>query len=126
MLELRRDADAAQVLSQLFSETDLQVSLSFQMVYLFGEPMQAARQPKQVGISELLNYWNAHQVDVLTRRAQFDLRKAQERLHIVEGLIVGAANAERIAQDFPAGGGPGRRRVRRSRRRISSRLSNRM
>jgi len=100
VLELRKDADAAQVLSQLFSETDLQVSLSFQMVYLFGEPMQAARQPKQVGMSELLNYWNAHQIDVLTRRAQFDLRKAQERLHLVEGLIVGAANAERIVRIF--------------------------
>ncbi len=100
VLELRKDADAAQVLSQLFSETDLQVSLSFQMVYLFGEPMQAARQPKQVGMIELLNYWNAHQADVLTRRAQFDLRKARERLHIVEGLIVGAANAERIVKIF--------------------------
>jgi DNA gyrase subunit A len=100
VLELRKDADAAQVLSQLFSETDLQVSLSFQMVYLFGEPMQAARQPKQIGMIELLNYWNAHQVDVLTRRSQFDLRKAQERLHIVEGLIIGAANAERIVKIF--------------------------
>jgi len=100
VLELRKDADAAQALSQLFSETDLQVSLSFQMVYLFGEPMQAARQPKQVGMIELLNYWNAHQVDVLTRRSQFDLRKARERLHIVEGLIIGAANAERIVKIF--------------------------
>src|SRR5437660_527457 len=100
VLELRKDADAGQALSQLFSETDLQVSLSFQMVYLFGEPMQAARQPKQVGMIELLNYWNAHQVDVLTRRAQFELRKAQERLHIVEGLIIGAANADRIVKIF--------------------------
>src|SRR5712692_7571373 len=49
---------------------------------------------------ELLNYWNAHQVDVLTRRAQFDLRKARERLHIVEGLIIGAANADRIVKIF--------------------------
>src|SRR5712692_3938998 len=49
---------------------------------------------------ELLNYWNAHQVDVLTRRAQFDLRKARERLHIVEGLIVGAANADRVVKIF--------------------------
>src|SRR5205085_2677265 len=87
VLELRKDADAAQVLSQLFNETDLQIALSFQIVFLFGEPMQMARQPKQVGLIELLNYWNAHQVDVLTRRAQFDLRKAQERLHVVEGLI---------------------------------------
>jgi DNA gyrase subunit A len=100
VLELRKDADAAQVLSQLYNETDLQISLSFQMVFLLGEPMQAARQPKQVGMVELLNYWNAHQVDVLTRRSQFDLRKAQERLHIVDGLIVGAANAERIVKIF--------------------------
>src|SRR6266436_4643215 len=100
VLELRKDANAAQTLSQLFNETDLQVALSFQMVYLLGEPMQAARQPKQVGMLELLNYWNAHQVDVLTRRAQFDLRKARERLHIVEGLIVGAANADRIVKIF--------------------------
>src|SRR5437588_5235193 len=49
VLELSRDAAAAQALSQLFSETDLQVSLSFQIVYLFGESMQAARQPKPVG-----------------------------------------------------------------------------
>ena len=66
VLELRKDADAAQMLSQLFAETDLQVALSFQMVFLFGETMQAARQPKHVGIVELLNYWNAHQMDVLT------------------------------------------------------------
>src|SRR5437762_13709505 len=70
VLELRKDADGAQMLSQLFAETDLQVALSFQMVFLFGEPMQAARQPKQVGMVELLNYWNAHQMDVLTRRSE--------------------------------------------------------
>ncbi|MBV9688549.1 MAG: DNA gyrase subunit A, partial [Ktedonobacteraceae bacterium] len=100
VLDLRKDADAAQTLSQLFNETDLQVSLSFQMVFLFGEPMQAARQPKQAGMLELLTYWNAHQLDVLTRRAQFDLRKAQERLHIVEGLIIGAAHADEIVKIF--------------------------
>src|SRR5437899_12694298 len=100
VLELRKDADAAQVLSQLFNETDLQISLSFQMVFLLGEPMQAVRHPKQVGMIELLNYWNAHQVDVVTRRTQFDLRKARERLHVVEGLIVGAANADKIVKIF--------------------------
>ncbi|HYT33934.1 MAG TPA: DNA gyrase subunit A [Ktedonobacteraceae bacterium] len=100
VLELRKDADAAQALSQLFAETDLQIALSFQMVFLFGESMQAARQPKHVGMVELLNYWNTHQMDVLTRRAQFDLRKAQERLHVVEGLIVGAAHADKIVKVF--------------------------
>lgn len=100
VLDLRKDADAAQALSQLFKETDLQLALSFQVVYLFGSPMQAARQPKQVGMIELLNYWNEHQIDVLTRRSQFDLRKARERLHIVEGLIIGSAHAETIVKIF--------------------------
>jgi DNA gyrase subunit A len=100
VLDLRKDADAAQVLSLLFNETDLQIGLSFQMVFLFGSPMQAARQPKQVGLLELLNYWNAHQMDVLTRRAEFDLRKARERLHVVEGLIIGSANAEQVVRIF--------------------------
>src|SRR6185312_16048508 len=100
VLELRKDADAAQSLSQCYSDTYLQITQSFQMVYLFGESMQAARQPKQVGMLELLNYWNSHQIDVLTRRSQFDLRKAQERLHIVEGLIVGSSHAEQIVRIF--------------------------
>ena len=100
VLDLRKDADAAEVLSQLFRETDLQVALSFQMVFLFGSPMQSARQPKQVGMLELLNYWNKHQIDVLTRRSEFDLRKARERLHVVEGLIIGSAHAEQIVRIF--------------------------
>jgi DNA gyrase subunit A len=100
VLELRKDANAAQCLSQLYSETDLQIAQSFQMVFLFGEPMQPGRQPKQVGMIELLNYWNNHQIDVLTRRSQFDLRKAQERLHIVEGLIIGARHADQIVKIF--------------------------
>ncbi|WP_376795177.1 DNA topoisomerase (ATP-hydrolyzing) subunit A [Thermogemmatispora sp.] len=100
VLDLRKDADPARVLTRLYQETDLQVSLSFQMVFLFGEPMQPARQPRQVGMLELLNYWNAHQVDVLTRRAQFQLRKARERLHVLEGLMVGAANAQEIVRLF--------------------------
>jgi DNA gyrase subunit A len=99
-LELRKDADAAQSLSQLYNETDLQIAQSFQMVFLFGEPMQAARQPRQVGMVELLNYWNAHQFDVLTRRSQFELNKAQDRLHVVEGLMVGAEHAEQVVKIF--------------------------
>ncbi len=100
VLELRKDADAAEVLSQLFRETDLQVALSFQMVFLFGSSMQSARQPKQVGMLELLTYWNAHQVEVLTLRLRFDLRKACERLHVVDGLMIGAAHADQIVAIF--------------------------
>ncbi len=100
VLELRKDADAAQTLTQLYKDTDLQLALSFQMVFLFGEPMQPGRQPKQVGVLELLNYWNNHQIDVLTRRAQYDLRKARERLHVVQGLVVGSKHADEIVKIF--------------------------
>ena len=100
VLELKKDAQPAQVLQQLYNDTDLQVAVTAQMVFLFGEPMAAARQPKQVGMVELLNYWNAHQQDVLRRRSQYDLTKAQERLHIVEGLIIGSANAQQIVKIF--------------------------
>jgi DNA gyrase subunit A len=100
VLELRKDADAAQTLTQLYKDTDLQLALSFQMVFLFGEPMQPGRQPKQVGVLELLNYWNNHQIDVLTRRAQYDLRKARERLHVVQGLVIGSEHADEIVKIF--------------------------
>lgn len=100
VLELKKDAQPTQVLQQLYIETDLQISMTAQMVFLFGEPMEAARQPKQVGMIELLNYWNKNQVEVLRRRTQYDLTKAQERLHIVEGLIVGSAHAQQIVKIF--------------------------
>ncbi len=100
VLELKKDAQPAQVLQQLYAETDLQMAVTAQMVFLFGAPMEAARQPKQIGMIELLNYWNNHQQDVLRRRSQYDLEKARERLHIVEGLIIGSANAQQIVRIF--------------------------
>ena len=100
VLELKKESDPAETLTALFKETDLQIAVSAQMVFLFGEPMQQARQPKQVGIAEVLRYWNTHQLDVLTRRLQHDLTAAKNRLHIVQGLIVGAANAKQIVAIF--------------------------
>lgn len=100
VLELKKDAQPTQVLQELYERSDLQISITAQMVFLFGQPMEAARQPKQVGMIELLNYWNNHQQDVLRRRCQHDLARAQERLHIVEGLIIGSANAQQIVKIF--------------------------
>src|SRR5205085_7960433 len=59
-----------------------------------------ARQPKQVGMVELLNHYNRHQLDVLERRARYELEQAEQRLHVVMGLIVGAANAQEIVRIF--------------------------
>lgn len=100
VLELKKEAKPTQVLQQLYADTDLQIAITAQMVFLFGEPMEAARQPKQVGMLELLNYWNRHQQDVLRRRSQYDLERARERLHIIEGLIIGSQHAQQIVKIF--------------------------
>jgi DNA gyrase subunit A len=100
VLALRRDAEAAQVLNSLFHHTDLQQNFTAQMVFLMGHPGKPAVEPRQVGMVEILNHWNNHQRDVLSKRLQHELRKAKERLHIVQGLIVGAANAQQIVKIF--------------------------
>ena len=100
VLMLRRDADPAQVLNALYHHTDLQLNYTAQMVFLMGHPGKAAVEPRQVGMVEILTHWNNHQRDVLTKRLQHELRKAKERLHIVQGLIVGAANAQQIVKIF--------------------------
>jgi DNA gyrase subunit A len=100
VLELKKEAVPTQVLQQLYTDTDLQIAITAQMVFLFGEPMAAARQPKQAGMLELLNYWNSHQQDVLRRRSQYDLERARERLHIIEGLIIGSQYAQQIVKIF--------------------------
>lgn len=100
VLALRRDAEAAQVLNGLYRHTDLQLNFTAQMVFLMGHPGKAAVEPRQVGMVEILTHWNNHQRDVLTKRLQHELRRAKERLHIVQGLIVGAANAQQIVKIF--------------------------
>ncbi len=100
VLTLRRDAQAAQMLNTLYAATDLQQNFNVQMVFLFGEQGRTAVEPRQAGMVELLRYWNNHQVDVLTKRLENELRKAKDRLHIVQGLIVGAANAQQIVRIF--------------------------
>jgi DNA gyrase subunit A len=102
VIELERGATPEVVLNKLYRFSDLETAITVNMVYLFGDPGQPARQPRQTGMIDLLNYWNRHQIDVITRRSQYQLRKAQERLHVVEGLIIGAANADEIVKIFQA------------------------
>ena len=102
VLDVKRDGDPVQMLNALYRYTDLQLAVSVQMVFLFGQPMLPARQPRQAGMVELLVHYNDHQVDVLRRRAAHDLAGAKERLHVVLGLIIGAANAPEIVRIFQA------------------------
>jgi DNA gyrase subunit A len=100
VLTLRRDANPADVLNSIYRHTELQQNYTAQMVFLMGQPGKAAVEPRQVGMVEILRHWNSHQMDVLTRRLEHELRRARERLHIVQGLIVGAANAQAIVKIF--------------------------
>jgi DNA gyrase subunit A len=102
VIELERGATPEVVLHKLYRVSDLETAITVNMVFLFGDPGQPARQPRQTGMIDLLNYWNRHQIDVITRRSEYQLRKARERLHVVEGLIIGAANADEIVKIFQA------------------------
>ncbi len=102
VLPLRREANPTDVVAALYQHTSLQTSFSVQMTFLFGAENEPARTPRTVGMVELLRRYNEHQLNVLRRRSEFDLARARERLHLVEGLIIGAVNADEIVKIFQA------------------------
>lgn len=81
VVELKKDANAQAILNYLFKHTDLQITYNFNMVAINN------RRPEQVGLQTILTSYIAHQKDVILRRTQFNLKKAQARLHIVDGLM---------------------------------------
>ncbi len=102
VLPLRKEANPSDVVNQLYQYTSLQTSFSVQMTFLFGAENEPARTPRTVGMVELLRRYNEHQLNVLRRRSEYDLARAKERLHIVDGLIVGAVHADEIVKIFQA------------------------
>lgn len=81
VIELKKDADADGVLMFLYKNTDLQVAYNFNMVAIHN------RRPQLMGLRQLLDAYIEHQKEVVTNRSKYDLKKAQERQHIVEGLM---------------------------------------
>ena len=85
VIELKRDATPSVVLNQLYRHTQLQDSFSFNMIALI--PTEDGHyEPKLVGLPEILHHFILHQQDVVRRRTEYDLEKAEARRHIVEGL----------------------------------------
>lgn len=82
VIELKRDANAQVVLNKLFSFTQLQVTVGAIMLALVNG------EPKVLNLKEILQEYISFQEEVITRRTQFDLRKAKERAHILEGLMI--------------------------------------
>ena len=92
VIELRRDANANIVLNQLLKHTQLQDTFGVIMLALVGN------QPKVLNLLEMLTYYLSHQEDVVTRRTKYDLNKAEERAHILKGLLIALDHIDEVIQ----------------------------
>ena len=81
VVELKKDADAQGILAYLFKKTDLQVTYNSNMVAI------VKKAPRQLGLKAMLEAYIAHQREVVTYRTQYDLEKAEDRCHVLEGLV---------------------------------------
>ena len=98
VVDIRRDANAQVILNQLFTYTQLEDTIS--MIHIALVPIGAAGklQPRVLTLRQIIDQYVAFQKDVVARRTRFDLKKAQDRAHILEGLKVATDNIDRIIQ----------------------------
>ena len=92
VIELKRDANPQVVLNNLFKQTALQSSFGIIMLALVDDQ----KQPKILSLRQIIDEYLNHQNDVLTRRTEFDLRKARERAHLLEGLLIAQDNIDEV------------------------------
>ena len=90
VIELRKDAQPDVILNQLYRMTQLQTSFGVNMLAL------VEKTPKQMGIREALQHYVNHQIDVTVRRTKFELKKAEDRAHILEGLRIALDHIDEI------------------------------
>ncbi len=92
VIELKRDANPQVVLNRLFAQTALQSSFSINMLALVNNQTQ----PKILSLRHILDEYLSFQEDVIVRRTRFDLRKAEERAHLLEGLLIAQDNIDEV------------------------------
>jgi DNA gyrase subunit A len=90
VIELRKDANANVILNQLFKHTQLQDTFGIIMLALVNN------EPKVMNLLDMLKYYLLHQEDVVTRRTKYDLNKAEERDHILQGLLIALDNIDEV------------------------------
>ncbi len=90
VIELRRDVNANVILNQLFKHTQLQDTFGVIMLALVNN------EPKVMNLLEMLHHYLKHQEEVVTRRTQYELNKAEERAHILEGLLIALDNIDEV------------------------------
>ncbi len=94
-VELRRDANANVILNQLIKHTQLQDTFGVIMLALV-KNSSGVLEPKVLNILQMLNYYLDHQKEVVTRRIRYDLNKAEERAHILQGLLIALDNIDEV------------------------------
>ena len=94
-IELRRDANANVILNQLLKHTQLQDTFGVIMLALV-KNQSGTLEPKVLNLVQMLNYYLEHQKEVVTRRTRYDLNKAEERAHILEGLLIALDNIDEV------------------------------
>ncbi len=91
-IELRKDANANVILNQLYKHTQLQDTFGVNMLSLVNN------QPKTLNLLDMLKYYLLHQEDVVTRRTKYELNKAEERAHILKGLLIALDHIDEVIQ----------------------------
>ncbi len=92
VIELKRDANPQVVLNRLFAQTQLQCTFAINMLALVNNQTQ----PKILSLREIIDEYLAFQEEIIVRRTQFDLKKAQERAHLLEGLLIAQDNIDEV------------------------------
>ena len=98
VVDIRRDANAQVILNQLFTYTQLEDTISMIHIALVPTGSTGKLQPRVLTLRQIIDQYVAFQKDVVARRTRFDLKKAQDRAHILEGLKVATDNIDRIIQ----------------------------
>ena len=92
VIELKRDANPQVVLNRLFAQTQLQTTFAINMLALVDDQSQ----PKILSLRHIIDEYLKHQEEVLVRRTRYDLKKAQERAHLLEGLLIAQDNIDEV------------------------------
>ena len=92
VIELKRDANAQVVLNRLFAQTQLQTTFAINMLAL----VENQRQPKILSLRHIIDEYLKFQEEIIIRRTRFDLKKAQERAHLLEGLLIAQDNIDEV------------------------------
>lgn len=106
VIDVKRDANANVILNKLYKMTELQSSFSVNCIALVGASSTSSGRPKILTLRDCISNFIAHRHDVVIRRTRYDKRKAEERAHILQGLIIASDNIDEVVRIIRAAKSP--------------------